>query len=296
MTAPLDAGEAAARLRGVALFCATMVMFTLLDSAAKYATAYLPALEIVWVRFASQTVLVVLVLRPWRDWAPYRTDRWPAQIIRSVFLFLSTVFNFLALRTLRLDQTTTIMFSTAFFVAAAAGPLLGEWVGPRRWAAIAVSFVSVLDIVRPGTDAFQPAMLLSLAATLSYAGYILMTRKLAATDSTVGLLLISGAVPTVLLAPVSLPTAIWPPSLLVGAALVATGFCGAVGHYMLIHAHRLAPTSVLSPFLYTQLVWMTAAGYVFFGQAPDGVTLLGSAIIVASGLYILYRQRIHGDS
>ena len=292
---PQDAAEAAAWLRGIALFCGAMVLFTLLDSAAKYASAYLPALEIAWFRFIVHGLVAFLILRPWRDWRPYRTRRPIAQVIRAVFLFMSTIFNFLALRTLRLDQTTTIMFAAAFVITALSGPLLGEWVGPRRWAAIVVGFLGVLVVIRPGTSAFQPAMLYSVVAMLSYAGYLLYTRHLTGTDSVRGMILVAGVIPSVLLAPVALPVLQWPPTLLVAGALVMTGLCGALGHWLLIHAQRLAPTPVLSPFLYTQLIWMTVAGYLFFDQLPDNLTLVGAAVIVASALYILYRQQVHGD-
>ncbi|MEP0325202.1 DMT family transporter [Bauldia litoralis] len=291
-----DAGEAADRLRGIALFCGAMVLFTLLDSAAKYTTAFLPALEIAWARFVIHALLAFLILRPWLDWSPYRTRRPVAQIIRALMLVGSTAFNFLALRTLRLDQTTVIMFSSAFVTAALAGPILGEWVGPRRWAAIVVGFIGVLVVMRPGTSAFEPAMLFSVAAMLCYVGYLLLTRHLTSTDSSRGMLLISAVVPALILAPVSLPTAVMPPTLFIAGLLVVTGICGGLGHWLLIQAHRLAPTSVLAPFIYTQLLWMTTAGYVFFSELPDRFTIVGGVLIVGSALYILYRQRVHGDN
>ena len=272
-----------------------MVAFTILDTAAKYLTRYLPPMEIAWVRFLSHFVLAAIILRPWRNWSLYRTRRPLAQILRSVFLFGSTIFNFLALQTLRLDQTTTILFSAAFVVTALSVPILGERVGIRRWVAVGVGFVGVLVVIRPGTSGFEPAMLYSVGAMLSYSGYILFTRHMSTTDSAEGMLLISALVPSILLAPISLPDAVLPPTLLAVALLLLTGVVGATGHWMLIHAHRMAPTNVLSPFLYTQLVWMTLAGYLAFDQLPDRYTLIGAALIVGSALYILYRQRVHGD-
>jgi len=272
-----------------------MLFFTLLDSAAKYAIAFLPTLEVAWVRFLVHAALATLIFRPWRDWSFYWTRRPVAQIIRAGMLAGSTGFNFLALRTLRLDQTTTIMFSSALVTAALSGPILGEWVGPRRWAAIIVGFVGVLIVIRPGTDGFQPAMIYSVAAMACYVGYLLFTRHLTTTDSPESMLLISAVLPAVIFAPIALPTAALPPSLMVAGVMLLTGIFGGFGHWMLIHAHRIAPTSTLAPFIYTQLVWMTAAGYVFFGQLPDRYTIVGAVLIVGSALYILYRQRIHGD-
>ena len=295
MTHRPDAGDAGARLRGIGLLCASLIAFTILDTAAKYAMQFVPAIEVVWGRFLFHGLFAALMLRPWRSVGPYRHIRLGAQVLRAVFLFLSTIFNFLALETLRLDQTTTIAFAAAFVVAGLAGPLLGEWIGPRRWAAIAVGFAGVVVVIRPGTEAFQPAMIYSLGSVLSNSFYILLTRRLSATDSVQSLLLVIGIVPTLMLAPVALPVFEWPPTILVAAAMVATGACGAFGHLLFINAYRLTPAPVLAPFAYSQLIWMIAAGYFSFGEVPDIVTLAGSLIIVASGLYILYRERVHGD-
>lgn len=283
------------RLRGILFFCAAMLVFTGLDTAAKYAVLNLPALEVTWARYVGHTAIAILVLQPWRNFADYRTRKPWLQGARALMLFVSTLLNFVALRTLRLDQTTTINFAAAFVMAALAWPLLGEYVGPRRWAAIGAGFIGVLIVIRPGTAAFEPAMVLSVGSMFCYAGYMLLTRHLAATESVGSLLLISGLVPSVLMAPLALPSAVMPPTVLVAAALVATGLCGALGHWMLIRAYALTPAPVVAPFLYTQLVWMIVAGYFAFGQFPDGGTLIGAAIIIASALYILYRQRVHGD-
>lgn len=290
-----SAGDRATRLRAILLFSLAMVLFAFLDSSAKFASRYLPALEITWVRYVGHTVMATLILMPWRDWAAYRTRRPVLQVVRAFFLFGSTLCNFYALRTLRLDQTTTINFGAVFTVTALAGPILGEWVGWRRWMAIIVGFIGVIIAMRPGPAGFDPGILAAVGSMFCYTGYILLTRYLSATESVGSLLLISGLVPSLLLAPAALPGATLPPTPLVAVALVATGIFGAGGHWLLTYASRLAPTSTLAPFLYTQLIWMIIAGYVFFGQAPDGVTLLGAAIIIGSALYILYRQQVRGD-
>jgi drug/metabolite transporter (DMT)-like permease len=205
------------------------------------------------------------------------------------------VFNFMALRHLQLAETTTISFAGPFVVAGLAGPMLGEWIGPRRWAAIAVGFIGVVIVTHPGPQGFQPAVLLSIGSMLCNAFYLLLTRELAPTDSAEGLLLYPAIAATLVMAPVALPDAVWPPNLLIGVLLVAIGVLGAIGHWFLILAHRHAPAASLAPFVYFQLIWMTTLGYLVFGDLPHGLTLVGAAIIIASGLYILYRQRMHGD-
>jgi drug/metabolite transporter (DMT)-like permease len=213
------------------------------------------------------------------------------QVGRSALLLGSTVFNFMAFRYLQLDEALAILFSTPFMVAILAWPLLGEWVGWRRWIAIGVGFVGVLVVVRPGLGGLQWAALLSFGSAVCYAFYSITTRMLARYDSSETTLFYSNMLGAAIMLPV-LPFVWTPPrSILDGILMVALGAFGAFGHFLLISAHRHAPASVLSPFMYTQLVWATTAGYLVFGDVPSRWTLAGAAIVVASGLYLLHRER-----
>jgi drug/metabolite transporter (DMT)-like permease len=292
---PLSSAEIAVRLRAVGFYCLTLLLFACVDTAAKYCSRYVPVMEVVFIRYLGALACSVIALRPWREHRIYRMRQPLLQLARSLFLTLSTVFNFTALRDLQLAETTTIAFAGAFVVAGLAGPFLGERIGPRRWAAIAVGFAGVIVVTRPGPAGIQPAVLLSIGSMICNSLYVLLTRRLAPTESAEGLLVYPVAVATVALAPVALPAAVWPPSLLVAALLFATGLLGAIGHWFLIVAHRRAPAASLAPFVYFQLIWMTGLGYLVFGDVPHELTLVGAAIIIASGLYILYRQRVHGD-
>ncbi len=208
-----------------------------------------------------------------------------------MLLLGSTMCNFAALRYLQLDEAIALVFSTPFFVAALSGPLLGERVRWRRWTAIAVGFVGVLVVTRPGPASFQPAALLSLSAALFYALYSLTTRMLARTDSNETTLFYSNIVGAAALLPVVPFVWTTPTDPLVIALMVSTGAIGSFGHYLLIAAHRLAPAAVLSPFIYTEIVLVIALGYLVFGDLPNRFTLAGAAIVVASGLYIVHRER-----
>jgi drug/metabolite transporter (DMT)-like permease len=209
-----------------------------------------------------------------------------------MLLLASTMTNFLALRYLQLDQTVSISFSTPFFVAALSGPILGEWVRWRRWTAIAVGFLGVLVVTRPTPSAFQPAALLSLTGAVCYALYALSTRILARTDSNETTLFYSNIVGAAAMLPVVPFFWTTPTDALIIALMVATGALGSFGHYLLIAAHRLAPAAVLSPFIYTEVPLMIALGFLAFGDLPTAWTLTGAAIVVASGLYILHRERM----
>ncbi len=169
--------------------------------------------------------------------------------------------------------------------------MLGEWVGWRRWTAIGVGFIGVLVVIRPGLGGMQWPALLSVAAAVLYACYSIATRMVMRHDSAQTTLFFANLVGAVLMLLV-LPF-VWttPPSLLDLVLLVAVGAFGSLGHFLLILAHHRAPASVLSPYIYTQLVWATALGYLVFANVPSRWTLVGAAIVVASGLYLLYRER-----
>jgi drug/metabolite transporter (DMT)-like permease len=279
------------RLIGIALMCGAVVCFSGLDTAAKYLSTRMETLEIVWARYAGAFVLAFIVSNPVSRPDLLRTIRPGLQIARSTLLLASTILSFFALKYLRLDQNMTILFSTPFFVAVLSGPLLGDWVGWRRWTAIGVGFAGVLVVIRPGLGGIHPAALLSLAGAVVYSLYNVSTRLLARTDSTQTTLFYSNLVGALALFPI-LPT-VWttPTDPVVIGLMVLIGALGSFGHYLLIAAIRLVPPMILSPFIYTQLVWSIALGYLVFGDVPDRWTLVGSAIVVSSGLYILYREQ-----
>jgi len=160
-----------------------------------------------------------------------------------------------------------------------------------RLVGVAVGFVGVLVVTRPGAGSFHPAALLSLSAAVFYALYSIITRILARTDSNGTTLFYSNIVGALVLLPV-IPF-VWttPTEPIVIALMVASGAMGSAGHYFLIAAHRLAPAAVLSPFIYTEIVLVIVLGYLVFGDLPNRWTLTGAAIVVASGLYILNRER-----
>lgn len=293
---PLTDHESRERLIGIGLNITAVTVFTALDTSAKYASLHgIPTLEIAWFRYTLSVVFSVLLLQSWRHPADYVSRRPVVQGLRATFLLGSTVLNFLALQTLPLTQTVSITFAAPLIVTALAGPVLGEWAGPRRWAAVIVGFLGVIIVVHPTPDGFQPASLYSVVAAFCYAGYALTTRLLAATESAAGMLVYGSILSAVALTPV-LPTAwVTPVEWHLVVALVLTGLAAALGHWFLILANRRAPATVLAPFAYTQLLPMALAGYLVFGSLPTISTLAGALVIIASGLYIVYRERVHRD-
>lgn len=281
-------------MRAIGLMCLACALFACLDTTAKYlaVVAELPMGQIVWMRYLGQFLGMVLAFGLLAVPRLLRTQKLKAQIVRSFLLLTSTACNFLALRHLRLDQTTTIGFLTPLTVAVLAGPILGEWIGWRRAVAIVVGFSGVVIALRPGFGEIHPAFLFAFASMVSYAFFSLLTRHLAPYDSAEVTLFYSLLAGTFLAAPFALVQWVWPDGALGWALLISTGFYGGLGHYLFILAHRYAPASTVVPFIYITLITHSAGGYLVFGQLPDRWTLMGAATVVLSGLYLLHRERL----
>jgi drug/metabolite transporter (DMT)-like permease len=292
---PPSPAQAASRpLLAIGLMCIAWAIFACLDTTAKYlgTATDLPAAQIIWLRFLGQFAAMAAALGLLAVPALMRTRKLQVQIVRSLLLLGSTAFNFLALRHLRLDQTTTIGFLTPLMVALLAGPFLGEWIGWRRTVAIVVGFAGILLAIRPGFNAVHPAVLLSLGSMLCYAVFSLVTRYLAPFDRAEVTLFYSLLAGTVIMGPFALYEWTWPSSPFIWFLLLSMGFYGGLGHYLFIVAHRHAPASTIAPFLYVTLITHSTAGYLVFGQVPDAWTLGGAAIVILSGLYLFQRERV----
>jgi drug/metabolite transporter (DMT)-like permease len=293
---PTESEQISARLTGIGLMCGAVLSFAFLDATAKYLNGYMDTLQVVWARYTGAFVLALIIFNPVSRPGLMRTSRPVLQLVRSAMLLGSTIANFIAFRYLQLDQALAILFSTPFMVAILAGPLLGEWIGWRRWIAILVGFAGVLLVTRPGVGDMHWAALYSVASAVFYALYIVATRVLSRSDSSDTTLFYSNLVGAVAMLPV-MPF-VWktPDDPFIIFLMVVFGVFGSFGHYLLIVAHRLAPASVLAPFMYTQLVWATGFGYFVFGDVPNRWTLAGAAVVVASGLYLLHRERVRGTA
>jgi drug/metabolite transporter (DMT)-like permease len=283
--------ERRARLTGILLMMGAVATFSCIDASSKFLNAHMAVVQVVWARYTFAFLLTLIVSNPITRPGLMHTTRPALQIGRSLLLVASTALNVIALRYLQLDQTVSIMFSLPLLVALLSGPVLGEWIGPRRWAAVTVGFLGVVVVMRPGVGGIHPAAILSVLGTICYALYAITTRVLARTDMTDTTLFYSnivGCVGTSVLLPFAWTA---PDGWTVMVVMVAIGFFGAFGHFLMIAAHRLAPAPILAPFVYTQIVWMATLGYVVFGDVPSRWTLLGAAIVIASGLYLLFRER-----
>lgn len=289
---PISLDDPAQRLTAIALLVTAVCLFAVLDTTAKYlvTVASVPFFQAVWMRFAGQTVLSIAYFGPARFISALKANKPGLQMLRGLFMLGATGFNFAALQYLQLDQGATIFFLAPFIVAGLAGPLLGEWVGWRRFLAICVGFSGVILVVRPGFGGIHWAVSFSFGATLSYAFYNLATRYLARYDTSTTTHVytpLSGLLVTAPLAfqhwQIDLPWQSW-------ALLCTLGFSGGLGHYLLILAFARAPAPVLAPFGYANLIMATMLGFLVFGDVPSWWTLAGAAVIISSGGYLLWRE------
>jgi drug/metabolite transporter (DMT)-like permease len=279
------------RLIGIGLMSVTFLCFALLDCGAKWLVKTLPVLQVVWLRFLFHAMFSTALLAPQLRAGLPPIRRPKLQFLRAMFMPIMTGMNFWALQYLQLAETGAIQFSVPIIIALFAAPMLGERMDRARWIAISVGFIGVLIIVRPGTQGFHPALLLAIANAVLYALFNLVTRQIAAHDSPETTQFYSSIGATLAITPFALASLDASPSAFQWMVLASIGLAGGLGHYLLVVAHRYAPASVLAPFLYQQIIWMVLLGYLVFGDLPDLPVIIGCGIVIASGAYLLYRER-----
>ena len=272
--------------RGIALILASTVFLGTSDVTSKYLSATLPSVEIAWIRF----LVFALIMLPGSPLYALPTGRPGLQAMRGTALLLSSLFFISGLRFLPIAEASATGFVSPLFVTALSIVFLGESVGVRRWLATAVGLIGVMIILRPGSSAFHPAAFFPIVSALAWACTLIMTRMLSGRErvittmtysSIAGVCILSALVPFVWVTP-SWHDILF--GLLVGVASTA-------GQWIVVLAFRYAGASVLAPFSYSQLLWVSILGFLIFGEVPDVWTVVGAAFIVAGGLYTAHRER-----
>lgn len=267
----------------------TTVMFAFLDTGVKYAVQFYPVLQIAWARYVFQMIVVPVVIGRTHPRDVLRTKRPGLQVLRSLMMVGATLSFFTAVNYLPVAEASAIGMIAPLMVTALAIPLLGEKVGRRRWAAVIVGLIGALIIIRPGFGGLSWAAILPVITAICYALYQITTRMLAEIDPPITTFFYSGAVGVVVLS-VAVPFVWQTPTLSGWAMMICLGLLAGAGHYCVIQAMRRGPASVLAPFSFVQLVWVTILGYLVFGDLPDQFTIIGATIVVASGGYVFYRE------
>ena len=289
----LASGSPRNRRIGIAMMCVVALCYSCIDVLAKYLVLSLPVLQVVWLRFLTHALLGVLLLSPHYGRRLFVVQHPRLQLLRGVMLALMTWLNMWALVYLQLDVTGAIQFSVPILVAVISAKWLGERLDGPRWMAILAGFCGVLLIVRPGSSAFHSAIFLSIGNAVIYALFNLLTRRLAASELPAATQLVSAVVATVLLTPFGL--AVWrtPDGWWSWVLVLSLGIFGGAGHLAVAQAHRYASAAVLGPFIYQQIIYMGLFGWLVFDHVPDAAVVAGATVVVASGLFLLYRELRH---
>jgi drug/metabolite transporter (DMT)-like permease len=278
-------------LRGVLLVMLAVFVFSSMDTLAKYMLrrqSY-PIPPLIWARYAVHLLFMLVLLAPRMGADLVRTRRPGLQVVRGLLLVGSSGFFYLSLSHLPLAEAAAISFVGPVLVAALSGPLLRERVTRRQWAAVALGFLGVLIIVRPGGGVFTVAAVYPLCSALLFSLYQVLTRKLAGRENpftTLFFTALVGMVATSLPLPFTWQTPHHQVPIIIGIGLL-----GGLGHFFLIRAVEHASPARLAPFIYTQLVWSTLLAYLAFDEFPASGSLIGMLVIVAGGMLAIdWRQ------
>ena len=277
-------------LKAIVLAVSATVLFGSADTISKYLSGSLPIVEFIWIRYVIFLVLAAILVRR----TPNRAMRARSpglQITRGFCVVGSSMLFVYGVRSMTIAQATTISFLSPLLITVLSIPLLGEIVGARRWAAVAAGMTGMLIVVRPGLGGFNPAALFGVASAFCWALALIITRKISSSDPPQTTVLWSASIGTIVLTLVLPFQAVWPTPRQFGLSLVL-GILASGGQWLVILAHRIAPASLLAPFFYGQLLWVTVLGFLVFRNLPDTFTLAGAAIIVGSGLYTAHRERV----
>lgn len=280
---------------GIGLVILAIGLFTVMDAIGKGLMARYPVPQVVWARYFFQLSWMLLLLPRVGTAGLVRTTRLGTNIVRGLLLAFSTIFMFGAISFVPLADAYTITFIAPLLVTVFSIPMLGERVGWRRWTAVCAGFIGVLIVIRPGFGMAHWALALPLVTAVGFALYQILTRKVSGTpgETAFAMLFHLAWVGTAILTAV-VPFFWQPIAPLDWLPMAAMGALGGLGHLILIRALTIAPASLLAPFVYTQIAWALLLGYLVFGDVPDRWMLLGGAVIVASGLYVFYREAVLG--
>jgi drug/metabolite transporter (DMT)-like permease len=270
-------------LKGVALMLLGIFFITSNDAVTKILAERYPLGEVICLRQLASMLFIVPLVLATSGIASLRVVDYSGQAIRAVAFFATAALMIASLAYLPLAIATAIAFSSPLFIAALAGPFLGENVTQRRVLAILAGFAGVLIVIRPGSPSFTSVLLFPVAMALANAIRDMMTRKLARTETSVSILFWSMLL-SLLISALSIPfgwVAIAPIDI---GWLVLGGLLNALAHFTMIAAYRFADTSALAPYRYSSLVWAIIFGWAIWGHLPDWISLLGALVIVAAAV------------
>lgn len=270
------------------MVCA-MTLLPFMDALSKFLVADYASWQITWVRNAVHAlVLLPFALSRYGSKA-LRPARLGLQLFRGACFGVATACYVFSMRFMPLADAVALIFLFPFLVTMLSPVFLGEHIGIYRWGAVAVGFLGILLVIRPGFEELNPGVPFSVVAAVLTAGYIISTRKLRGTSPTIVMLMFPALVSAVLLVPTLFID--WrTPDVQAGLLMLAIGVLGATVHWLIILAYRFAEASQIVSLTYLQVVVTVLLGYVFFAELPGVLTWLGIALIVVSGVFIGWRE------
>ena len=275
---------------GILLILAAGLLLASQDALSKSLTAVYPLLLVVWLRYLSQSVLMLALFAPRMGLNLLRTQRPWLQLVRGLSLVAITLLFYSALRFIPLGEATAVIFLAPLVVIVLSATWLKEHISRGLWLSVGVGLLGVLLIVRPGGALFTPAILLPLGAAFCFGLYQLLTRRLSSTDHPATSNFLSALVGTLSVS-VLLPWFWQTPTLVDGLLMATLGATAMTGHMLLTHAYRFGSAASLAPFTYVQIVTATLLGMLFFDHTPDLWAILGMAVIILSGAALAWGQR-----
>lgn len=267
------------------------IFYAIVDALSKYQAREGPVEVIVWARYAVPLVLLVAFFSPRLGRGMFVTRRPGIQVVRGILLTAGTVFIVFAYRVMPMAEAQAIFFIHPVLLTLLAVAFLGEKVNRAGWIAVLVGLIGVLIIVRPGGGLFNLAALLPIGLALTYSTYQIFTRLISGKEKSINSLfwvLLVGAVTMSFALPFT-----WVNPTAKGVAMLAViGIVSGLGHFSMIKALECAPASLLAPFAYVQLIWISMLGVLMFGEFPDAITLIGMLIVTAGGLMVVFSKRL----
>lgn len=277
---------------GILLMIITTIVFASQDGLSKYLATEYNVYMVVMIRywFFAAFVISVSSQKTGGIKRVAKTKSPILQIFRSVILVAEMCITILAFTLLGLAETHAIFASYPLIIAMLSGPILGEYVGWRRWLAICVGFIGILIILNPGNGIFSPYALVPLVGAILFALYGLLTRYVGQYDNSSTSFFWTGVVGSIAMTIIGLNY--WDPvSKSDWSIMLLLSASGVVGHYLLIKCYEVAEASAVQPFAYLQLIWASMIGIIIFGEQITTNVLIGACIIVGAGLFTLWRER-----
>ena len=280
-------------LFGIGLMLCAYFLFSCIDTSVKWLSVFgFPVVQLAFMRYFAHFIISTgRIVHKGLSFSNFSSEHNRLVIIRGSLILISTLLNFFALKFLPLTLTSTILFSAPIVVCVLSSTVLGEKVGKWRWFAILLGFIGIIIAIRPFHASFHWAALLSIMAAISFAFYLLLTRKLAGLVASDTMQFYAGFVGAMVLLPFAIAQWQMPETTLEFLLLIGLGIFGWLGHEILTRAYGYADASVLTPYSYSFMIYLTIWSIVLFDQYPDNWTLLGAGIIVISGLIIWYREK-----